>query len=220
MFDRKSVGKGLTAGAAVALLVSALPLAVLSKPSQPAPRIHNQQQRIQQGVKSGQLTQAEYRRTEARLQAIRQQRQAYLRTNDGRLTAAERSKLNRELNGNSNRIYFTKHNEAVRPGTKELGHTAIPGLTANPNSKEYVNQRLTRQMDRIRNGVVSGQITRGEYNGDIHRLRDIQAQENTWLKAQGGHLTAAQKDQLNQELNGELHRINTTKHNSVDQPGV
>jgi hypothetical protein len=79
-------------------------------------RAERQQDRIQQGVRSGQLTFSEFRRDEARLHAIHQQRMAYLRRNDGHLTAGERARLQRELNRNSQRIWFTKHNLPDQPG--------------------------------------------------------------------------------------------------------
>jgi hypothetical protein len=79
-------------------------------------RVENQRDRIQQGVKSGQLTLAEYMRARAGLRAVQQQRMKDLRANDGRLTTAQRAQLRRELNVNSARIWFLKHNHADQPG--------------------------------------------------------------------------------------------------------
>jgi hypothetical protein len=79
-------------------------------------RVENQQDRIQQGVRSGQLTFGEYRNDERHLDGINDQRRADLRRNDGHLTPWQHAQLNRELNHNSGRIYFTKHNRADQPG--------------------------------------------------------------------------------------------------------
>jgi hypothetical protein len=79
-------------------------------------RDHRQQARIDQGVRSGQLTQREYVRDQYRLDRVEVQRARDLRANDGHLTAGERAHLNRELNRNSQDIYFTKHNRATQPG--------------------------------------------------------------------------------------------------------
>ncbi|HTV73250.1 MAG TPA: hypothetical protein VME66_06075 [Candidatus Acidoferrales bacterium] len=79
-------------------------------------RVHDQQARIAQGVRSGQLTYGEYRRDESHLQAINAQRDRDLRHDGGHLTAGQQAQLNRELNRNSGRIYFTKHNLAHQPG--------------------------------------------------------------------------------------------------------
>ena len=219
MSHSNHLGRGLVASVAAALLVSALPLAAQSKPSYPANRFSHQQQRINQGLKSGQMTKGEYNRAESHLKSVEQQRKEYV-ANHGKMSQTERAKLNRELNSNSNRVYFTKHNDLTQKGTNAPRHEDIPKITAARGTTGYVNDRMTRQMDRIRNGVASGQITRGEYNTDVQRLRDIQSQEHAWLKAQNGQLTQGQMDQLNRQLNGELEHINRTKHNQFDQPGT
>lgn len=104
---------------AIATVVAVGALAVTALPAsagQVSNRVENQHDRIQQGVASGQLTRGEYNRDENRLRAIDFQRRSDLRRNDGHLTAGEQAHLNRELNGNSNGIYFTKHNRRDQPG--------------------------------------------------------------------------------------------------------
>ncbi len=77
------------------------------------PKIHqreqNQEKRIEQGVRSGQLTPREAGRLEAQ-QAKIQQDEARMKA-DGKLTPAERKKLTREQNRASRNIYRKKHNE-------------------------------------------------------------------------------------------------------------
>ena len=71
-------------------------------------REKNQQQRIQQGANSGQLTTKEVRtleRQEGRIKA-----DETMAKSDGVVTKGERHKLNRELNHESHRIYRKKHN--------------------------------------------------------------------------------------------------------------
>lgn len=71
-------------------------------------RERNQQRRIGQGVKSGELTPAETRRLErqeGKIKADEMHAKA-----DGKVTPAERRKLHRELNRESRRIYRKKHN--------------------------------------------------------------------------------------------------------------
>lgn len=75
-------------------------------------RQENQQDRIQQGVKSGQLTRGEADRLEARegrLQANKLEDKA-----KGPMTAKERRQLNRQANRDSRAIYRMKHNNRVR----------------------------------------------------------------------------------------------------------
>jgi len=73
-------------------------------------RIHDQQARINQGVRNGSMTYGEYHRTESRLDQIQSQRNRDLRSNGGHLTGREYAHLNHEENNLSDRIYFDKHN--------------------------------------------------------------------------------------------------------------
>jgi len=70
-------------------------------------RMQNQQQRIDQGINSGQLTPKEAGRLQAREAKIKQD-EARMKS-DGQLTAKERKKLNKELDNASDRIYKQKH---------------------------------------------------------------------------------------------------------------
>jgi len=74
-----------------------------------------QQDRIAQGIKSGQMTAGEAARTENREQGINQQIHADRQANGGSLTGAERKQINKEQNGASRQIYRQKHNGKVAP---------------------------------------------------------------------------------------------------------
>lgn len=97
-----------------ALLVTLVALAATIATAQTAtPRVTKrqvkQQARIEQGVKSGELTKGEARRLEHREAKIAvDKRKAKA---DGVVTPAERAKLTREQNRASKRIYKLKHNE-------------------------------------------------------------------------------------------------------------
>jgi hypothetical protein len=83
-------------------------------------RVNRQQARINQGVASGQLTGREYNHDESRLDRINAAREHDLKMNGGHLTAAEHSRLNQRLNGDSRQIYFTKHNLSHQPGAPTI----------------------------------------------------------------------------------------------------
>lgn len=70
----------------------------------------NQQQRITQGVRSGQLTPGETRNLENRDSSINRQAQADRAANGGRLTSQERAQINQRQNNVSRSIYNDKHN--------------------------------------------------------------------------------------------------------------
>ena len=80
----------------------------------PQPNINqrrkNQQDRIAQGVKSGQLTAGETANLENREAAINHEVAADRKANGGKLTQAERVQVNHQLNRTSNAIYRDKHN--------------------------------------------------------------------------------------------------------------
>ena len=72
----------------------------------------NQQRRIGQGVKSGELTKGETRKLEteeAKIQAEKKMAKA-----DGKVTPAERKKLRRDENKSSKDIYRMKHNKKTQ----------------------------------------------------------------------------------------------------------
>lgn len=73
-------------------------------------RAENQQDRIAQGVKSGQLTPGETARLERKEARIDRQIQRDRAQNGGKLTPAERRQINREQNRTSRQIYRAKHN--------------------------------------------------------------------------------------------------------------
>ncbi len=108
---RKMLAVLMTAGV---LAAATVPLA--AQAGEVHNRIDRQQGRIAQGVRSGQLTRGEYNSVENHVDAINAQRRHDLRMNGGHLTPGEKGRLNRELNRNSNRIYFDKHNLRRQPG--------------------------------------------------------------------------------------------------------
>lgn len=76
-------------------------------------RQHNQQQRIKQGVRSGELTKEETKDLRNQRNAIRQEEHAYKA--DGKLTREERKDLHQDMNALSKDIYQEKHDGDVRP---------------------------------------------------------------------------------------------------------
>ena len=73
----------------------------------------NQQQRINQGVRSGELTPGEAAHDERHLTSIEDQTARERARNGGRLTAQQRVHEQRRLNHDSRRIYRTKHNGRI-----------------------------------------------------------------------------------------------------------
>jgi hypothetical protein len=83
-----------------------------------ARRSENQQDRIAQGAKSGQLTPGETARLEKQQHAIHKQVAKDRKANGGTLTASEKKQVNREQNQASRNIYRKKHNAAKQADAK------------------------------------------------------------------------------------------------------
>jgi len=77
-------------------------------------RKHNQQTRIHQGAKSGQLTRHEAKHLEKKEHALNKEEREMRRENGGKLTAKDRKKLNKQQNHLSKQIYKDKHNAKKR----------------------------------------------------------------------------------------------------------
>ena len=73
-------------------------------------REQNQQNRIANGVKSGQLTPAETRRLERGEQRLQNNEKKDMAKDNGHLTKQDQRQLNKEANHMSKRIYKDKHN--------------------------------------------------------------------------------------------------------------
>ena len=165
-----------------------------------AQRKENQQDRIAQGVKSGQLTAGETANLETKEAAINGETKADRAANGGKLTAAEKKQINGQQNQVSKQIYKDKHN----------ANTAHYG-----NNK--VGQRRENQQDRIAQGIKSGQLTTGETAKLENQQKGINQQVAADRKANGGTLTTAEKKQVNKEQNAASKNIYHKKHNAKTQ---
>jgi hypothetical protein len=165
-----------------------------------AQRKENQQDRIANGVQSGQLTAGETSKLETKEAAINGETRADRAANGGKLTAAEKQQINQQQNQVSKQIYNDKHN----------ANTAKYG-----NSK--VGQRQENQQDRIAQGIKSGQLTAGETAKLENQQKGINQQVKADRAANGGKLTAGEKKQVNKEQNAASKNIYNKKHNANTQ---
>lgn len=112
----RSIVRLFTSLLAAAALVLPLALATPAHAQERTPglnhRQRNQQARIRQGVKSGELTRSEARHLEAR--EGRLQANKLVDKAKGPLTRKERAQLQRQANRDSRAIYRDKHNNRVR----------------------------------------------------------------------------------------------------------
>jgi hypothetical protein len=176
------------------------PTTTPDKPESIAQRKENQQDRIAQGVQSGQLTPGETKNLETKEAGLNKEEHTMRSEDDGHLTAADRAKLNNQQNNLSNKIYDDKHNAAQDHfGNSEVG------------------QRQENQQDRIAQGVKSGQLTAGETAKLENQQQGINKEVNGMRQANGGKLTKADKKAVNQQQNKASKNIYSKKHNARTQ---
>jgi hypothetical protein len=188
------------AGALAAMAVPAFP-----QSGNPAPVINqrkeNQQDRISNGVASGELTAGETRNLEKKEAGLNAEENRMESRDNGNLTAADKARLTRQQNRLSNQIYRDKHNAAVQ----------------NTNPKSEVGKRQENQQDRIAQGVKSGQLTAGETARLERRESAVNREIARDRAANGGTLTAQEKTQINRQENRNSRAIYRDKHNRKRQ---
>jgi hypothetical protein len=158
----------------------------------------NQQERIEQGLQSGELNTREAGQLEKQEATVDRMQSKALK--DGSLSPAEKARLQRAQNKVSSDIYKDKHNASV----------------GNPNSASSQRmqadvQRNVNQQARIQQGVQSGQLT----NRETGSLERGQAHVN---RAEGGaaangHVGPGEQANIQARENHQSKRVYNKKHN-------
>ncbi len=198
--------KGFILTAVVAGLM--LPVAAQTTSTAPAAapatinqRKENQQDRIANGIQSGELTAGETKHLEKKEADLNQEERDMRKLDNGHLTAADRATLNQQQNKLSKGIYKQKHDAQVQ----------------NVNPKSEVGQRERNQQERIAQGVKSGQLTAGETAHLEGREAHINKEVKNDRAANGGKLTPAERRQVNGQENRTSRAIYRKKHNARAQ---
>jgi len=159
----------------------------------------NQQNRIEQGLKSGELTTREAAKLER--EESRVERDQARAMQDGKLSPAEKARLAREQNRVSRDIYREKHD----------------AQTGNPNSPSSQRmqadvQRNINQQQRIEQGVKSGSLTTREtakLEGGESRIDRAEARAGA-----DGKVSAKEQRRIQRRENRESARIYREKHDA------
>ena len=159
----------------------------------------NQQQRIEQGLKSGQLSTGEAARLERGEARVNRMEANALK--DGTLTPAEKARITRAQNAESRAIERDKHN----------------AVTGNPNSAssrrmQAAVQHNVNQEGRIAQGVASGRLT----NREAGRLERGQARVDRKEARAGadGKVTANEERRIQSAENRQSRNIYREKHDA------
>jgi hypothetical protein len=169
-----------------------------AKPATINQRKENQQDRIGDGIQSGQLTAREAGKLEKKESELNQEERDMRKLDNGHLTKADRAALNQQQNALSKNIYKQKHDAQVQ----------------NIDPKSEVGQRERNQQERIAQGVKSGQLTAGETANIEHREAAINKEVRNDRAANGGTLTQSERRQVNRQENRTSRAIYRKKHNA------
>jgi len=154
----------------------------------------DQQQRIEQGLQSGQLTSGEARKLEAGESRIDKTEQRDLR--NGSLSASERAQIQRQQNRESNAVYNQKHDaQTGRPDSLKS------------NMEQANVQRNINQEQRLHNGVKNGSLTNRE-------LARQEGNESHVDRLESRRDTLRQTGRVQRTDNRDSRRIHRVRHNA------
>ena len=184
---------------ATSILLASVGIAQAQTAGENAQRDADQQQRIEQGLQSGQLNTKETGRLERQEKTIDRQ-EARDEKSGGTMTTQEQARINREQNNVSKNIYNDKHN----------------AVTGNPNSASSQRlqsdvQRNANQQQRIANGQNSGQLTSREAGHlESGQARVNRAEANS---AANGRVGGVEQARIQGKDNVQSRRVYNKKHN-------
>jgi hypothetical protein len=164
----------------------------------------NQQNRVEQGLKSGQLTTREAGKLERDEQRIGRTQARDMK--DGTLTTQEKAQIQREQNQASRQIYQDKHNAA----------------TGNPDSRSSRRmqadvQRNANQQARIHQGVETGQLSNHEAGALERGQAHVDRSEAN--AARNGRVGAHEQARTQAKENRQSGRVYRKKHNDTTRGG-
>ncbi|MFZ6735531.1 hypothetical protein ACO0LG_26665 [Undibacterium sp. Ji42W] len=156
----------------------------------------DQQTRIENGLKTGQLTTKEAGKLEHEQAAIAHEEHVALK--DGKLSQQEKTKLVRMQNKASSDIYAEKHD----------AQTGNPHSVSSKRMQADV-QRNVNQQQRVENGVKSGELT----NHEVAKLEKGQAKvdHKEAVAAKNGHIGAAEQRSIEHAENHQSKKIHKEK---------
>lgn len=159
----------------------------------------NQQNRVEQGLQSGQLSTREAGQLEKDESHIDKMEARDLK--NGKLSPQETARINAAQNRVSNQIYADKHN----------GTVGSPNSASSQRMQKDV-QRDANQESRIKQGEASGSLT----NREASHLERGQAHTDRreGRAAANGHVGAAEQRGIQRAQNRQSRHIYRKKHNT------
>lgn len=181
----------------IAVFTTALMCSSVQAQTSATDRNVNQQQRIEQGLKSGELSTREasqLERTESRVSAVEAKSMK-----DGVVTSQEAARIDKAQDLASKQIYAQKHdNQTGNPDS------------ASSNRMQADVQRNINQQKRIDAGVDSGALTTRE--AAHMQANQAQAEHREARAGRDGHVGAAEQAGIQRKENRDSRKIHRQKH--------
>ena len=159
----------------------------------------NQQERIEQGLQSGELSTREAGQLERQEATVDKMQSNALK--DGSLSPAEQARLRRAQNKVSSDIYRDKHNAAQGNPT-----------SASSKRMQADVQRNVNQQARVEQGVQSGELTNRETAGLERGQAHVDRAEGR--AAANGHVGPGEQAGVQARENHQSGKIYRKKHNA------
>jgi hypothetical protein len=158
----------------------------------------NQKDRIANGIANGSLTTKESGQLEKQESNLNQEESNMRKEDNGHLTTADKAALRQQQNQLSNQIYKDKHNAA----------------SEKMNMTGKVGQTQDQQQQRIANGVKNGQLDAAQTSNLENKENSLDREVAQDRKANGGHLTQQEKNQVKAQQNKLSKQIYKDKHSN------
>ena len=168
-----------------------------------ADRKESQQDRIGQGMQSGELTPEEAARLEHREAKLNKETERMRAANGGTLTDAQKAKIEKQQNKLSQQIRNQKHDAQSQPDRV---------------ADNTIAKHKESEQDRIANGVSNGSLTPAEASKLENQETHINNETQRLRAKNGGDLTDAEKQKIEHQQKQISKKINNQKHDSQKQP--
>jgi hypothetical protein len=153
-------------------------------------RLANQNNRINQDRRDGELSHGQARQLHHEDHQIRQEEHSMASMDGGHITRADQRALNQQ------------ENHVNRQMARDTGH-----FDATHPRRAEVNDRLANQDHRINRERRDGDITGAQAHQLHSEDRQVAQEEHSMASMDGGHITRADQTALNQQENGISRQI-------------
>jgi hypothetical protein len=158
------------------------------------------QQRITRGVQDRSLDRREADRAQGELAAIRRLETDLLARDRGNLTQGDRLQVAARLDHLERSIHWLRTNDRVAPAPGANSYRYSFGRQFWTGAPQSLDERLDWLETRVRRGIESGSLTRGESDRAFAMLRDFRRTRGDLMAQHGGRLGRRDQDMLSMKL--------------------